>query len=84
MKVSFGIMPDYAYQGSGLKIDAVLDNRPAKNSGMTDGDVIIKIKNIVVDDIYKYMEILSKIEPGSKAQATILRNDEELTIDVQF
>ncbi len=84
MKVSFGVMPDYAYQGSGLKIDAVLDNRPAKNSGMTDGDVIIKIKNIVVDDIYKYMEILSKIEPGSKAQATILRNDEELKIDVQF
>tara|TARA_B100000989_G_scaffold47046_1_gene30554 strand:- start:175 stop:1458 length:1284 start_codon:yes stop_codon:yes gene_type:complete len=84
MKVSFGVMPDYAYQGSGLKIDAVLDNRPAKNSGMKDGDVIIKIQNIVVDDIYKYMEILSKIEPGSKAQATILRNDEELKIDVQF
>ena len=84
MKVSFGVMPDYAYQGSGLKIDAVLDNRPAKNSGMKDGDVIIKIQNIVVDDIYKYMEILSKIEPGSKAQATILRNGEELKIDVQF
>ena len=84
MKVSFGVMPDYAYQGSGLKIDAVLDNRPAKNSGMKDGDVIIKIQNMVVDDIYKYMEILSKIEPGSKAQATILRNDEEITIDVQF
>ena len=33
------------------KIDDVLDSRPAKNSGMTDGDVIIKIKNIVVDDL---------------------------------
>ena len=84
MKVSFGVMPDYAHQGSGLKIDAVLDNRPAKNSGMKDGDVILKIQDIVVEDIYKYMEILSKIEPGSKAQATILRNDEELIIDVQF
>ena len=84
MKVSFGIMPDYAHQGSGLKIDAVLDNRPAKNSGMKDGDVIIKIQDIAVDDIYKYMEILSKIEPGSKSKATVLRNDEELTIDVQF
>jgi hypothetical protein len=84
MKVSFGVMPDYAHQGSGLKIDAVLDNRPAKNSGMKDGDVILKIQDIIVEDIYKYMEILSKIEPGSKAQATILRNGEELTIDVQF
>ena len=84
MKVSFGVMPDYAHQGSGLKIDTVLDNRPAKNSGIKDGDVIIKIQDTVVDDIYKYMEILSKIEPESKAQSIVLRNDKEVKIDVQF
>lgn len=84
MKVSLGIMPDYSHQGSGLKIDSVIDKRPAKNSGMKDGDVVIKIQNTIIDDIYKYMEILSKIEPGTKVQATILRNNEELNIDVQF
>ena len=84
MKVSLGIMPDYAHQGSGLKIDSVIDKRPAKNSGMKDGDVVIKIQDIMIDDIYKYMEILSKIEPGTKVQATVLRNNEELNIDVQF
>ena len=84
MKVSLGIMPDYAHQGSGLKIDSVIDKRPAKNSGMKDGDIVIKIQDTVIDDIYKYMEILSKIEPGSKAKATVLRNDEEVMIDVQF
>ena len=84
MKVSLGIMPDYAHQGSGLKIDSVIDKRPAKNSGMKDGDVVIKIQDTMIDDIYKYMEILSKIEPGTKVQATILRNNEELNIDVQF
>ena len=84
MKVSLGIMPDYAHQGSGLKIDSVIDKRPAKNSGMKDGDVVIKIQDTMIDDIYKYMKILSKIEPGTKVQATILRNNEELNIDVQF
>jgi len=84
MKVSLGIMPDYSHQGSGLKIDSVIDKRPAKNSGMKDGDVVIKIQDTMIDDIYKYMEILSKIEPGTKVQATILRNNEELNIDVQF
>ena len=84
MKVSLGIMPDYAHQGSGLKIDSVIDKRPAKNSGMKDGDVLIKIQDTMIDDIYKYMEILSKIEPGTKVQATVLRNNEELNIDVQF
>lgn len=84
MKVSLGIMPDYAHQGSGLKIDSVIDKRPAKNSGMKDGDVLIKIQDTMIDDIYKYMEILSKIEPGTKVQTTVLRNNEELNIDVQF
>ena len=84
MKVSLGIMPDYAHQGSGLKIDSVIDKRPAKNSGMKDGDVVIRIQDTMIDDIYKYMEILSKIEPGTKVQATVLRNNEELNIDVQF
>jgi len=84
MKVSLGVMPDYSHQGKGLKIDSVIDNRPAKNSGMKDGDIVIKIQDTVIDDIYKYMEILSKIEPGSKAQTIVLRNDEELMIDVQF
>ena len=84
MKVSLGIMPDYSHQGSGLKIDSVIDKRPAKNSGMKDGDVVIKIQDTMIDDIYKYMESLSKIEPGTKVQATVLRNNEELNIDVQF
>ena len=84
MKVSLGIMPDYSHQGSGLKIDSVIDKRPAKNSGMKDGDVVIRIQDTMIDDIYKYMEILSKIEPGTKVQATVLRNNEELNIDVQF
>ena len=84
MKVSLGIMPDYAHQGSGLKIDSVIDKRPAKNAGMKDGDIVLKIQDVIIDDIYKYMEILSKIEPGTKVQATILRKNEELNIDVQF
>ena len=41
MKVSLGIMPDYAHQGSGIKIDSVIDKRPAKNSGMKDGDCLL-------------------------------------------
>ena len=51
---------------------------------MKDGDVVIRIQDTMIDDIYKYMEILSKIEPGTKVQATVLRNNEELNIDVQF
>ena len=84
LKVSLGIMPDYSHSGSGMKIESVIDKRPAKQSGMKDGDVILKIHDTVIEDIYKYMEILSKLEPGSKVKAVVLRDNEELTLDVQF
>jgi hypothetical protein len=84
MKVTLGVMPDYAYAGAGLKIDSVIDDRPAKKSGMKDGDIVLKIKDIDITDIYKYMEALSVIEPGSTVQVVIERNNDEMLFDVTF
>ena len=84
MKVTLGVMPDYAYDGKGVKIDNVIDNRPGKTSGMLDGDIVIKIQDMIIVDIYKYMEAFSNIEPGAKAEITVLRGEEEVVLDVQF
>ena len=46
MKVTLGVMPDYAYDGKGVKTDNVIDNRPGKISGMLDGDIVIKIQDM--------------------------------------
>ena len=84
MKVSLGVMPDYSYTGDGFKIESVIDKRPAKNSGMKDGDIVLKIHDTVISDIYKYMEALSKIEPGSTVKVVIVRNSQEMILDVKF
>ena len=84
MKVTLGIMPDYAFDGKGVKADSVIDNRPGQKAGMIDGDIVIKIKDIDIVDIYKYMEALSKIESGTKTQIIVLRDKEEIVLDVQF
>ena len=84
MKVTLGIMPDYAFDGKGVKADSVIDNRPGQKAGMIDGDIVIKIKDFDIVDIYKYMEALSKIESGAKTQITVLRDKEEIVLDVQF
>jgi S1-C subfamily serine protease len=62
----------------------VIDDRPAKKSGMKDGDIVLKIKDIDITDIYKYMEALSVIEPGSTVQVVIERNNDEMLFDVTF
>jgi len=84
MKVTLGIMPDYAFDDKGVKADSVIDNRPGQKAGMIDGDIVIKIKDFDIVDMYKYMEALSKIESGAKTQITVLRDKEEIVLDVQF
>ena len=83
-KVSLGVMPDYAFDGKGMRVDAVLDDRPASSAGMMDGDVITQIGETSVDDIYSYMEALSKFESGDEATVKIVRQDEEQTLTVKF
>ena len=66
-------MPDYVYTGEGMRIDSVIKGRVGDKGGLKDGDIVIKIGDIEVTDIYKYMEGLSKFNKGDKAKVTVLR-----------
>ena len=85
-KVTLGVMPDYVYQGKGMRIDSVLGGRVGDKAGLEDGDIVIKIGDIEVDDIYKYMEGLSKFKKGDKAKVTVLRGKKmkKVTKEVTF
>lgn len=83
-KVTLGVMPDYVHSGTGMRIDAVLDDKPAAKAGIKDGDVVIKIGDLEVKDIYGYMEGLAKYKTGDKAMVKVKRGDEELEFEVTF
>ncbi|HFA51375.1 MAG TPA: M28 family peptidase [Bacteroidetes bacterium] len=83
-KVTLGVMPDYVYDGEGMRIDAVMDDRPAKNAGIKDGDVVIKIGDVEVKTIYDYMEGLSKFSKGDKAMVKVKRGKKTLKKEVTF
>ncbi len=81
---SLGLMPDHAFEGDGLRIQAVIENRPAHRAGIQDGDVIMKINDTDVQEIQTYMEALNQLRSGTKARVVVLRGEEKLTIDVQL
>lgn len=83
-KVSLGVMPDYVYNGEGMRIDGVLDGRAAQLAGLENGDVIIQIGTVEVKDIYDYMEGLSQYEAGQSAKVVVKRGEEEKTFTVKF
>ncbi|NOT36866.1 MAG: M20/M25/M40 family metallo-hydrolase [Saprospiraceae bacterium] len=83
-KVTLGVMPDYVYNGNGMRIDAVLEGRAAMKAGMKDGDIIIHLAGEDIKDIHDYMKVLSENKKGDKVKAKVLRDGKEVELDVEF
>jgi hypothetical protein len=84
MKITMGIMPDYAWEGKGVHIDGVTDGRPAALAGIKKGDVILEFGDRPINNMMDYMECLAKYEKGSSVPVTIKRGEEVLKLQVQF
>ena len=83
-KVTLGVMPDYVYDGEGMRIDAVMDDRPAKNGGIEGGDIIIQMGDLEVKNIYDYMEGLSQYKKGDSTTVIVKRGKKKLKKKVTF
>ncbi len=83
-KVTLGVMPDYLYDGSGMRIDGVKEGRPAFKADMQNGDVVIKMGELEIVDMMSYMKALGEFEPGQTVNVTVLRDGKELIKKVTF
>jgi Zn-dependent M28 family amino/carboxypeptidase len=83
-KVTLGVVPDYAFEGEGMRIDGVTDGKPASKAGMEPGDVVIKIGDYAVKDMMSYMSALGKFNHGDAVKVTIRRGNQELVKEVVF
>lgn len=84
MKVTMGIIPDYAWDGTGLRVDGVTEGRPAFKAGLKANDIILKVGDYEVTEIMSYMKALGNFKKGDKALVKIKRGDEILVKEVQF
>ena len=82
--VTLGVMPSYSFDGEGMKIDVVIENRPASLAGIKDGDIVIKIGPHKVKDLNTYMLALSKFKKGEPADVLILRGSIKKRFKVIF
>jgi membrane-associated protease RseP (regulator of RpoE activity) len=61
MEVTLGVLPDYLYDGVGLRLEGVREEKPAQIAGLKKGDIIIRMGGKDIKDIYAYMEVLGDI-----------------------
>lgn len=83
-KITMGVMPDYTYEGKGMRIDGVTDGKPAFKAGMQKGDIVIQFGEIKVESTMDYMKGLSAYKIGDIVEVTILRNGKEIKLKVTF
>ncbi len=81
-KVTLGIMPDYLFEGKGLKIDGTTDGKPAAIAGLKRGDIIIQLDQYLIGGMEDYMKTLGKLEKGMKTKVKILRVGKEEVFDI--
>ncbi len=83
-KVSLGVVPDYTYEGEGMRLDGVTDGKPAAIAGLQAGDIIIQMGEEKIKDIYAYMGALSKFKKGDFVKIIVIRGGENKVLEVKF
>jgi len=83
-KVTLGVMPDYSFEGPGLRLDGVTEGRPAQVAGLQAGDIVVQLGETAVHNIQNYMEGLSKFKKGDTTSVKVKRGEQELTFQVTF
>ncbi len=83
-KVGLGVIPDYLFDGEGMRIDGVSEDRPAQKAGLQKGDIVVKMGDSQVTDMMSYMRALSVFEEGDETAITILRDGKTMNVRVRF
>jgi Zn-dependent M28 family amino/carboxypeptidase len=82
--VSLGVIPDYGYSGTGMRIDGVSPGKLAEKLGLQAGDILLQLGDYKFVDVNSYMQTLSKFKKGDQTQLRIKRGTDEINISVTF
>ncbi|MCX7833040.1 MAG: M20/M25/M40 family metallo-hydrolase [Ignavibacteria bacterium] len=80
VEVYLGTIPDFSFDGKGVRLAGVKKDSPADKATLTEGDIIIKFGNMEIKDIYDYTKALSSFKPNDEVEIVIIRNETEMTI----
>ena len=83
-KVTLGVIPDYLFDGEGMRIDGVSEDKPAQKAGLQKGDVVVALGDYDVKHMMGYMQALSKFEEGNSTTVKVKRGDQVVSVEVTF
>lgn len=82
-KVSVGTVPDFAYNGNGVRITGVTPNSPAEKAGLKEGDVITALNERKIKTLADYAKHLRKLKPGDEITLEYIRDTQNKRVTVE-
>ncbi len=81
-KISLGTVPDFAYQGEGVRISDVLPGSPAQQAKLQAGDILLQISDQPIKDLATFSRLLKTFEAGHRIQLKYRRDGQVISTQV--
>ncbi|MDH3326596.1 MAG: M20/M25/M40 family metallo-hydrolase [Gammaproteobacteria bacterium] len=80
-RVSLGTVPDFAYQGAGVKVTDVVKGSAAEKAGIIKGDIIVKINESTINDLRGFSQYLRKLNADDTIKIVLKRGTKVMELD---
>ena len=80
-KVSLGTVPDFAYEGEGVRLDGTVEGSPAQMAGLRKGDVITGINGMTITELRDFSNVLKNLTAGNKVKIELIRDGEQVKVE---
>lgn len=79
-----GTVPDFAPVDHGVKLSGVSAGSPAEEAGFRAGDIVVRVGEFEIGDLYALTDALRAHQPGDVVEVTVLRDGTEVTRSVRL
>jgi aminopeptidase N len=81
-KVLFGVVPDFDFRKTGVRVSSLVADSPAARAGLQADDVLLRLGDQEIADLAAFSRILKTLTPGQEVEATIVRDGTKRTVKV--
>ncbi|MGE0581866.1 MAG: M20/M25/M40 family metallo-hydrolase [Steroidobacteraceae bacterium] len=83
-KVSFGVIPDFAYTGRGVRAESVIPESPAAKGKLQAGDILLKLGGQPIETMQAFSDVLKTMKPGDLVDVEFQRGDALESVKVEL
>jgi hypothetical protein len=81
-RAALGTVPDFSYEGPGVRVQEVLPGSPAEAAGIRPGDVILSLDGTPITGLRAYSDLLKARKPGDAVEVVVRKDGEKTRLRV--